>query len=80
MGKQQDFQPIEPEPRSFEDSRTIDVADDAAVHFWSDRLGVPPEEIVEAVKEVGSNTTAVLLKLDAPRKASVAPPTMSPRS
>jgi hypothetical protein len=79
MGKQQDFQRVEPEPRSFEDSRTIDVADEAAVRFWSQRLGVPPEEIVEAVKAVGPNTTAVLLKLDAPHKESVAPPTMTPR-
>ena len=79
MGKQQDFRQAEPEPRSFEDCRTIDVADEAAVRFWAQRLGVPAEEIVEAVKAVGSNTTAVLLKLDAPHKESVAPPSMTPR-
>ncbi len=79
MGNKQDFQRIEPEPRSFEDRRTIDVDDEAAVRFWSQRLGVPPEEIVEAVKAVGTNTTAVLLKLDAPLKESVAPPSLTPR-
>ena len=79
MGEQQDFQQIEPEPRSFEACRTIDLADDAAVSFWSQRLGVAPEEIVEAVKAVGPNTTAVALKLEAPRQEGVAPPTIAPR-
>jgi len=68
------------EPRSFEDSRTIDVADDRAMRFWADRLGVSETEIVEAVHEVGPNSTAVALKLEAPHKDRITPPTMAPRA
>jgi hypothetical protein len=63
-----------PEPRSFEASRTIDVGDAQAMHFWSKRLGVTEEEIAQAVKEVGPNTTAVALKLEAPQEERIAPP------
>jgi hypothetical protein len=62
----------------FEHSRTIDVSDGQALRFWSDRLGVSREEIVEAVRLVGPNITAVLLKLDAPQSERIAPPTNRP--
>jgi hypothetical protein len=61
-------------PRSFEDSRIIDVADDAAIHFWSERLGVTEDEILEAIRLVGPNSTAVALKLEAPREERVSTP------
>jgi len=61
------------EPRTFEHCRTIDVEDAQALDFWSDRLGVPPEHIAEAVREVGPNTTAVALKLEAPHPERTAP-------
>jgi hypothetical protein len=77
MGKKQDVEPRPSEPRSFTDRRTIDVGDDEAMRFWSERLGVPEEEIVEAVKAVGPNATAVLLKLDAPQTDTTAPPISS---
>jgi hypothetical protein len=59
--------------RSFEASRTIDVGDARAMRFWSKRLGVPPEEIAEVVREVGPNSTAVALKLEAPKDERIAP-------
>ena len=57
----------------FEESRTIDVGDARAMRFWSHRLGVTPEHIAEAVREVGPNTTAVVLKLEAPQEDRIAP-------
>jgi hypothetical protein len=77
MGENQDGQ-VGDGRQGFEESRTIDVNDEEAVRFWSDKLGVPPREIVEAVREVGPNTTAVLLKLDAPQSDRVAPPPNPP--
>lgn len=68
------------EPRSFEESRTIDVSDRQAVLFWSQRLGVSEAEIVEVVREVGPNSTAVALKLEAPHDDRVAPPTPTPQA
>jgi hypothetical protein len=59
--------------RGFEKSRTIDVSNEHAVRFWSERLGVTPEEIANAVLEVGPNTTAVALKLEAPHPERIAP-------
>jgi hypothetical protein len=67
----------EDQPPCFEDSRVIDVNDEGAMRFWSQRLGVSEAEIVEVVKEVGCNITAVALKLEAPhgeRTAPAAPP------
>jgi hypothetical protein len=61
-------------PRSFEDSRIIDAADHAAVQFWSERLGVTEDEILEAIRLVGPNSTAVALKLEAPREEHIATP------
>ena len=61
------------ERRSFEACRTIDVRDRRALQFWSTRLGVSPEEITEAVREVGPNTTAVALKLEAPHPERIGP-------
>jgi hypothetical protein len=58
--------PRDAEPRTFEDCRTIDVEDQQALQFWSQRLGVTTEAITEVVNEVGPNTTAVALKLEAP--------------
>jgi hypothetical protein len=61
------------EQRSFESCRTIDVGDERALRFWSRRLGVTAEEIAEVVREVGPNSTAVALKLEAPREERIAP-------
>jgi hypothetical protein len=58
---------------SFEECRTIDVTDEQALRFWAHRLGVPVEDIAQAVREVGPNTTAVALKLEAPREDRFAP-------
>lgn len=79
MDETQDFERSPREPRSFADCRTIDVADDEALRFWSEHLGVPPEEVVETVRQVGPNATAVALKLEAPHEASVAPPIIQAR-
>jgi hypothetical protein len=56
----------DPERRSFADERTIDVNDAEAIRFWSEQLGVGRDELLQAIKEVGPNTTAVMLKLEAP--------------
>ncbi len=79
MGKKQQAARREAERRSFEESRAIDVSDDHALRFWSKRLGVPAEEIAEVVKEVGTNPTAVALKLEAPFEERIVPPTFTPR-
>ncbi|MDB5446651.1 MAG: hypothetical protein JWQ97_1968 [Phenylobacterium sp.] len=67
------------ERRSFEACRTIDVTDERALRFWSKRLGVSSTEIADVVKEVGPNTTAVALKLEAPCGERVAPSDLAPR-
>ncbi|CAN7527225.1 DUF3606 domain-containing protein [Phenylobacterium sp. LjRoot225] len=69
----------EAERRAFETCRTIDVTDGKAMRFWSSRLGVTPEEIAAVVKEVGPNTTAVALKLEAPHQERIVPPSLSLR-
>lgn len=79
MGKKHNLRQRGDEPRSFEATRTIDVGDQQAMHFWSQRLGVPQEEIAQAVKEVGPNSTAVALKLEAPQEERTAPPSPQPR-
>ena len=66
------------EPRSFDDCRTIDVNDRDCVLFWSRQLGVSEADIVEVVREVGANSTAVALKLEAPHTDRVGPPTPTP--
>lgn len=73
MGKTREPERRGAEARSFEDCRTIDVDDREAVRFWSERLGVSAEEIVEVVRQVGPNTTAVALKLEAPHGHRVPP-------
>ncbi len=78
MGEHQDGEWLGAGRPDFEHSRTIDVHDDRALRFWSDKLGVSREEIIAAVREVGPNLTAVLLKLDAPQSDRVAPPTKPP--
>jgi len=79
MGKKQTLRQRDGEARSFEASRTIDVGDQQAMRFWSQRWGVSQEEIAEAVKEVGPNSTAVALKLDAPQEERIAPPSPQQR-
>lgn len=66
------------EPQRFEDCRTIDVTDQLCMRFWSDRLGVPEAEIAEVVREVGPNSTAVALKLEAPHTESTVAPNLPP--
>ena len=61
------------EPQTFEESRTIDISDRRCLRFWSERLGVSEDEIAEVVREVGPNTTAVALKLEAPAEVRTAP-------
>lgn len=74
MGKKNHREQSAPEPRDFEECRTIDVTDQRCLSFWSRRLGVPEEEIAEVVREVGTNSTAVALKLEAPHtERTVAP-------
>lgn len=68
MGKMSDV-----ERRSFEDCRTIDVTNEQALRFWSERLGVTADEIAAVIKEVGPNSTAVALKLEAPRGDAIGP-------
>jgi hypothetical protein len=72
-------QPERAEPRSFEACRTIDVTDRQAMRFWSERLGVPAEDIAQVVKEVGPNSTAVALKLEAPHGDRIVPPSLPAR-
>lgn len=67
------------EHRAFECSHTIDVNDGRCMRFWSQRLGVTAEEIAAVVKEVGPNTTAVALKLEAPQPSGIVPPILSAR-
>lgn len=74
MGKKQHLERRGGEHRSFEAARTIDVSDQQAMRFWSQRWGVPQEEIAEAVREVGPNSTAVALKLEAPQEERITPP------
>lgn len=73
MGKKQNLKRREAEARSFAPPRTIDVGDPRAMRFWSEKWGVSQEEIAEAVREVGPNSTAVALKLEAPLEDLVAP-------
>jgi|GEM_PF-2105700 hypothetical protein len=67
------------EARTFEDCRTIDVHDQKCLQFWSERLGVTEQDIAEVVREVGPNSTAVALKLEAPNGDRTAPPSLSMR-
>jgi hypothetical protein len=69
----------EAERRSFAACRTIDVTDRRAMRFWAEHLGVTPEDIAEVVKQVGPNSTAVALKLEAPQDERTVPPDLSPR-
>jgi hypothetical protein len=76
MGKPQDFEPPQ-DGRGFEECRVIDVTDENAMRFWSQRLGVTEAEIAEAIRLVGPNSTAVALKLEAPQEDRVSP--LTPR-
>jgi hypothetical protein len=60
------------EPQRFADDRTIDPGDQDAVRFWAQKLGVSEAAIQEAVRQVGPNSTAVALKLEAPPCDAVA--------
>jgi hypothetical protein len=76
MGNSQDFEPPG-DGRGFEERRVIDVTDESAMRFWSQRLGVTEAEIAEVIRLVGPNPTAVALKLEAPREVRVSP--LTPR-
>jgi hypothetical protein len=73
MGTKHDTERRPQEARTFETERAIDVQDETAVRFWTERFGVSREELIEVVKEVGPNATAVALKIEAPSRARVAP-------
>jgi hypothetical protein len=47
------------EPRSFADSRLINIEDESQVLALAERYEVAPDELVEAVAQVGPNLTAV---------------------
>ena len=79
MGRKHRLAMREREARAFEECRTIDLNDRQCLRFWSRRLGVSEEDIAEAVRQVGPNTTAVALKLDAPREERITPPSLSAR-
>ena len=78
MGRKRDLERRSFERRNFEESRIIDVTDERAMDFWSQRLGVSAAEIIAVVREVGPNSTAVALKLEAPQENGVSPP-LTPR-
>lgn len=51
------------EDRSFEPPIVIDLEDTRQVSYWADRLQATPDEISEAVQNVGPNRTAVAIWL-----------------
>lgn len=51
------------EDRSFEPPAVIDLEDSRQVNYWADRLQATPDEISEAVQNVGPNRTAVAIWL-----------------
>jgi len=79
MRKKQRLDGSGEEPRTFEACRIIDVNDRSCLRFWSERLGVSEDEIAEVVREVGANSTAVALKLEAPAEERISPPTLPAR-
>lgn len=79
MGKKRRLELCAMESRRFEACRTIDINDSGSLRFWSGRLGVSEEQIAEVVREVGPNTLAVALKLEAPYEERTAPPGLPAR-
>jgi hypothetical protein len=79
MGRKHGFARRRVERKGFEESRIIDVTNKHAMRFWSQRLGVSEEEIAEVIRQVGPNTTAVALKLEAPEDHRVVLPMIAPR-
>ena len=56
------------EPRTFDiDDRTLDPCDERQVEAWAEFYETTPEIIRETCEIVGTNRTAVELKLAAPR-------------
>ena len=51
------------EDRSFEPPAMIDLQDDGQVTYWAERLQATPDEINEAVQNVGPHRTAVAIWL-----------------
>jgi len=49
--------------RSFQPPPIIDLSDPRHVAYWADRLQATPDEITEAVENVGPNRTAVAIWL-----------------
>ena len=49
----------------------IDLADLRSVHFWSRRLGITPDQLERAVKQVGTNAVEVARYLG--RSATLTP-------
>lgn len=39
--------------------QAIDVSDSAATNYWAGRLNVTPQELVVAVRDVGSSVAAI---------------------
>ena len=51
--------PDDPLIRSQQDRKRIDVNQEHECRYWSDRFGVSPERLRQAVKEVGPMVEAV---------------------
>ena len=49
--------------RVFDEQQPIDLKDDNQVRYWADRLQATPAEVVDAVRHVGANATAVAIWL-----------------
>jgi hypothetical protein len=55
---------MRPDPdRSFDPPSVIDLKDQRQVDYWADRLQATPDEITEAVENVGPHRTAVAIWL-----------------
>ena len=54
------------EARSFEPSRIIDLTDERQVAYWLDRFKATPEELQQAIAQVGDNAVAVAIWMRAP--------------
>ena len=49
--------------RAPQDSKRIDMSERYEVHYWSEKFGVSPDELQEAVDAVGSMPDAVECRL-----------------
>lgn len=57
---------VDPEVRSFDPGRLIDLQDERHIRYWTQRFKATPEELERAVKEVGENAVAVSIWMGEP--------------